>query len=465
MHNIREWIRSYRLELLIAALVFFSRFVFYHSPNWNQAARLAPVLAFVEPGTPYTGTFKINHLKDGPRLFTGDWASYQGDYFSNKAPGSTVLAIPAYFLLYHGERLAGIDPTDPHITWVNTYILSLWTCALWTLIATLALLNGLPRLGLQSRQGAVGIALTYAFATLVFPFDVSFWGHSVAAAFLLLGILQLLRDESKQYAWAGFWLGCAVFTEYLTGLTFGLAGLWILLRKDPIRKATRFALGAALPVALLLLYHKMCFDSFFTTSTSLSNPMFIEPHKVGGFYSLPMMDAILGNLVLPSRGIFLHMPVLLFALVGAAYRYWLGQRGLVVFCMAIFLATVLVLSSFNGWMGGHSSGARYFIMNLPVLCLLFPDPSKPRFVWAFRVLFAISAFNMFAIAATSSTFAGPNPLYGEAYPSLLWGTIAMSPPLQSPRFIGLAILIAIMVALYLIFSRFGRAPKTALSSS
>jgi hypothetical protein len=67
---------------------------FYHLGGWNQYARVSAAVAFVEPGTPYTGTFRIDGLKDdGARLATGDWALARSGFYSNKAPGVSFLAV------------------------------------------------------------------------------------------------------------------------------------------------------------------------------------------------------------------------------------------------------------------------------------------------------------------------------------------------------------------------------------
>ena len=100
---------------------------FYHLGGWNQYARVSAAVAFVEPGTPYTGTFRIDGLKDdGARLATGDWALARSGFYSNKAPGVSFLAVVPYFLLYHAERLAGLDPKTGQLTHINVWALNLW---------------------------------------------------------------------------------------------------------------------------------------------------------------------------------------------------------------------------------------------------------------------------------------------------------------------------------------------------
>src|SRR5215831_8475272 len=91
-----------RFAALLVLLVLGIEAAFFHPGGWNQYSRLAATVAFVEPGTPYTGTFRIDGLRmDGSRLGTEDWAESYGRFYSNKAPGTSMLGVVPYFLLYY----------------------------------------------------------------------------------------------------------------------------------------------------------------------------------------------------------------------------------------------------------------------------------------------------------------------------------------------------------------------------
>src|ERR1700704_4869035 len=128
-----------RIAATIVLLIFAIEGTFYHLGGWNQYARVSPTVAFVEPGTPYTGTFRIDGLKDTVRLFTADWAESRGAFYSNKAPGVSLLGIVPYFLLYHLERSAGHDPKTIELTRINAFALNLWISVFWNVVAALAL--------------------------------------------------------------------------------------------------------------------------------------------------------------------------------------------------------------------------------------------------------------------------------------------------------------------------------------
>src|SRR6185312_4247749 len=95
----------------LAALVFVAHGYFYNGASWNQNARLDAVYAFVDPGYRETGTLRITRFVEDPRgSNTGDWATYRGQYYSNKAPGTSIWAIPAYTTLRATERAIGVNP-------------------------------------------------------------------------------------------------------------------------------------------------------------------------------------------------------------------------------------------------------------------------------------------------------------------------------------------------------------------
>ena len=206
---------------------------FFHPGQWNQNARLGAAVAFVEPGTPYTGTFRIDGLKDGARFYSSDFSeSPLGGFYSNKAPGVSLLAVVPYFLLYHLERAFGRDPATLELTQINAFALNLWVSVFWNAAAALALLRRLPRFGVHSTEGAAVVALIYSFATLVFPYGCSAWGHSTAAAFITLGTLDVAEGSRARCFTGGLWLGMAVLTEYLAAVSLATAAMLVLSRSD-----------------------------------------------------------------------------------------------------------------------------------------------------------------------------------------------------------------------------------------
>jgi hypothetical protein len=400
---------------------------FFHLGDWNQNARLAAAVAFVEPGTPYTGTFRIDGLKDGPRLPTEDWARSRGFFYSNKAPGVSLLAIVPYFLLYHAERFAGSDPTTIELTRINTFALNLWISVFWNTVAGLALLRNLPRLGVHSAPGAAVVATVYSFGTVVLPFGCTEWGHSTAAAFLTMGTLHLARDSGDRCVRAGLWLGMAVLTEYLAAVSLAAGAIFILTGDARSTRLAKFALGAALPLAGLLVYQKLSFGSYLTTAPSLSNPIFLQPGKIAGLFSLPNPERMLRLFFAPERGMLWQMPILIISIPGAVRWYRSGRWAFPTLALATIVLYALIVSSMEMFQGGRTTSMRYMIIALPFLCMLLPDVAAFPHRKLLFLLFAVSAANCFVIAATSTMYGEEFPLSRFAYPDFWNGDVAFNP--------------------------------------
>ncbi|MDX1592975.1 MAG: hypothetical protein R3298_01920 [Gammaproteobacteria bacterium] len=81
-------------------------------------------------------------------------------------------------------------------------------------------------------------------------------------------------------------------------------------------------------------------------------------------------EAIRGFLVDPQRSVFLHFPLLIFAVWGVR-QFWRRRPHEAVLICAIFLGYFLLYAKFIDWKGEWSYGPRYLLFVLPVLSLPF----------------------------------------------------------------------------------------------
>jgi hypothetical protein len=418
-------VRSDAVRLFL--LVFFAHAWFAGAPDWNQAARIGAILTFVEPG-PNQLTLRIDEFvnSDARNLRTGDWARGTDDhYYPNKAPGVSLIGIPAYALLHVVERLAGAEPRSPPLTALNVIVLNLWCSVAWTAAASALLFLFLTALDFVRGDALLG-ALAFALGTLVFPYDSSIWGHTTAAACLLSALCLAWWPGDSLRPWlAGLLGGLAVLIEYAA--VFGLAavGCAFLARARGWRRRGQFLAGAAIPLLALLVHQKLAFGGYLTTAVELSNPALLDESRAFGVFGGVDWAAVRGLLFSTWRGLFVYSPILLFACVGAWQQWRSGRRLLVAACLGGFLTCVLFVATLSTWWGGWSSGPRYLIVAIPMLALLAPRVgSLPRWARALHgAALALSACNMFALAAVGvmADEAERNPLYGLAYRSLLSG--------------------------------------------
>src|SRR4029077_11460601 len=89
---------------LIFGVIFFSYAYFYEGGGWNQNSRFDMVRAIVEQSTLRIDAYHEN---------TNDKAFANGHYYSDKAPGLALLAVPIAEAVKPLLRATGVDPVSP----------------------------------------------------------------------------------------------------------------------------------------------------------------------------------------------------------------------------------------------------------------------------------------------------------------------------------------------------------------
>lgn len=412
--------------------------------GWNQNARLASIFEFVE-----TGSFRIDPYVHATArgLGTHDWAKAGDHYYPNKAPGVVFLGVPAYFLLYHAERFFGAEPYGAALTARNAWAVNLAVSVVPTALAS-GLLFLLAIFLDFAESDALFTALCYSFATLVFPFDTTLFGHTTTAAFLLAAFFFAVKETRRAIAVAGFFAAFALLTDYLAGIGLVLLGAFVLLRRRPVFS---FLGGATAPCLALATYQTLVFGSPFHSAFGQSNPAFLasDATAAGAFTGFSPL-VLLKLLVYPARGLFVYCPVLLAAGLSlckprnvAPWRWC---------CLAIIAVALLLVASFNGWHGGWSSGPRYLVPFMPFACLLLPEFSRLRTParWITLALAAVSGLEMWMVSFVDvlapsdvsepfTNFFLPRLLGREYFePKFLFGRYGF----LAPRLISLALLLA-----------------------
>src|SRR5258708_7418524 len=90
--------------LLIGIVTFVSYAYFYQGGGWNQNSRFDLVRAILERGTLRIDAYREN---------TEDKTVANGHFYSDKAPGLVLLAVPAAAASRPVLRVAGVDPGSP----------------------------------------------------------------------------------------------------------------------------------------------------------------------------------------------------------------------------------------------------------------------------------------------------------------------------------------------------------------
>jgi hypothetical protein len=450
--------RVSRLELVLFLTTLFVFAYFHQGGGWNQNSRFAEVRAMVEegrfaiddflvyqrdPATDDLVRLPLDHAEydfGGKRhalcwvaTVDGQWVYYPingrapetatvqkamhtacasgdvayvphtGHFHPNKPPGTSFLALPAYFAIFHLERAFGISPDHWWTMNLNAWLTTILSVGLLSALGCVVFFRLACDLSGGAKTPALFATFALAFGTTFLPFGTLLFDHNLTAA-LLLASFYLLRPLTARPALAGFCAGFAVVTNYVAGGAVIALGLYALLAPRPVhwRRAVLFSLGGLLPALLLGWYHAVNFGSPFALANDFQNPIFKDPGGSLGMFGAPS-GYVAGLLaVSPYRGVFWLSPVLLGGLVG--WFLWLHGKTFAAEArlgLAIFAWFFLVNASFNGYHGGYSAGPRYLVPALPFLAL----PLVVAFVrWkkTTLVLLAISGVQQFLLTATDA---------------------------------------------------------------
>jgi hypothetical protein len=446
------WVPASRIAGWLVG-VFRICFVYFlpRSDDWNAQARLDMSLAIVNHGTIAIDAYHWNSL---------DEAYYHGHYFSNKAPGQSLVGVPVYAAHKALLRLVGNTSFDdvglPTASGrVNQYYIlveyleSMYTVAI---PAVFLLLLFFWFLGFYSTSLVNRTILTLALGlgTVISPYAQLFYSHVPTAALLFAGFVLihlLCRREARDSAWAGwllahptatallagFALGAAVLFEYPACLIGALIGIYAVARL-PRRLLPYVVAGAVPPLLGLLSYNYAAYHNPLTTGYGDSAVAFWRTlHANGGTASTWSFrpKAIIGLSLSLYRGLFFLSPWLLLAFPG--YLLWArrGGRDWLLF-LAIPIVFFAESSMYSGWDGGATVGSRYLIPMLPFLALpvIFVldrvSSSIARFAIYAAIAIAIAAVWIETLGGTSVYYPLPgidNPLFTYSLPGLAHGDL------------------------------------------
>lgn len=370
--------------------------MFPHGGSANELTRWATAASLVE-----NGSFETSWTEPliGKNV---DTARVGEKTYSNKAPGTAVLAAPLYAL----SRIFVGPPNASNIR-TSWFVMRLF-------IGTLPLLL----LGLWLyRKGADEFSLaTVLFATPLFLYSLLFFSH-VFVAVLVYFAFRLLYDARdaplKNCFWAGLLSGLAVTSEFpaVFAIFVFAAGLLFTAKRERYRRLSYFILGGAPFALLLLLYNNALFGSPFSISYAHESfPEWAGVASQGVFgIGFPTLSNGLLLLLSPSRGLLFYSPILILSVIvlfNSRERTSLRHR---IKTWAV-IVSFLIMCGHGAAHGGWAMGARYLILILPLLLDSFVRAEVSKFSSiAQGALFAAS---LFLCTIPALTFPFPPPEFG-----------------------------------------------------
>jgi hypothetical protein len=358
---VRRW---WAIAVAVVMLYAFPHYPSIHSAN--ELPRLYLVMAMADEHT-----FAID--KGVARWgATADVSPSGGHQYSNKAPGSSMLAVPAYVVLEGVTHVvAGRDPTMGEMMWT----FRMWTGVLPTLLFLWLLWGFLGRFTPDDDARRATLAI-YGIGSMALTYSVLFISHQLSA--VCIGSAWILTtwvvEDRRHPRWmlaAGALAGAAPLVDYQALFAAVPIAFWVIIELYERRRGAMpvvwAALGALVPIAVLLLYHDACFGSPWKTGYAASTTFAFHHRK--GFLGMDQLrwEAFTGSTIAGDNGLVVFCPALLLALPGWVLMVRKRMEAMAAITIGVAVIYLLFISSLNFWRGGWQMGPRYITVMLPFL--------------------------------------------------------------------------------------------------
>lgn len=391
--------------------------------GYTPASRLALLRCIIEKQT-----LSIDSYHE----LTTDKAYANGHYFSDKAPGTVALALPA--IVGTDLILRGFGSSLRHdSSWLATsWIACAFSQGLPVALGGVALFLWLRR----RTNDACALITTLALnlGSLPLPYSTMLFSHAqviglISIALWALDVFGETCQSHYMMALAGFSLGLALASEYSCGLV--VAGLWIYVLLERAHRWISFTICFCVPLLLVPLYSFATLGHFFALPYSYQ-ANFWQMNE--GFHSigLPNVDNLVRLLFEPTRGFVFWTPFFVMALFAGwpnSLHETRGNRTLRHMLMFGVPALHIVVMSGRtwDWQAGYTLSARYMSPVIPLLAL--PCALGLRRFWRIGVL--LSGYSIAIIMLATVTNACPeydvyNPLTELHIPAFLKGDFALT---------------------------------------
>jgi hypothetical protein len=372
--------------LLIALTLLISYVYFYQGTGWNQNSHFYLGKVLIEQHT-----VTIDRYQN----LTGDKAYYEGHYYSDKAPGLSLAALPAIKAGWPIALHLGVRPRVAAD--VQLYLATVFTCSLGIAIAAAVLFVLLLKWNMTPGATAFA-AVVFGLGTPMWIYATQFWGHALASACLVFAFAAadgLRRSTSSRrrvllMAAVGVAAGWAVVTEFPAAIPAVLLGVMALIycwRGEPhargfLRAAAALCFTAGLCLATILLYQKAAFGSPFRLGYEYVVNYQDTLHHGALGVTYPKWHPLLALLFGKRCGLLLFAPILLVVPYGFRLLWRAGLPRLSL-CVSAGIAVYYVLfnASYLHWAAGSSLGPRYLSPACPSPACLWPlcgnRPGRP----------------------------------------------------------------------------------------
>ena len=276
--------------------------------------------------------------------------------------GNAILAIPVVWVTEQTwhlpeqqsfyQYLQQTSPNDPDLISIQHFAAALITALI------VPVLYGIGR---KQADTPIAIAGVLAFALGTSAYSTAsrvLWQHGPSMLMLAIALSLFIKGERDPGAvkWAGLPLAFSFVIRPTNSIPILIFTIVVLLRH---RKQFPGYLLSAIVVALPFIWSNLLVYDYFL-------PPYYRPQRIGS--SPHFWEALAGNLISPSRGLFVFSPVMLLALYGLYTKFQRARFILLDGALVVIIGLHwITISTFGHWWAGYSYGPRFFTDMLPYM--------------------------------------------------------------------------------------------------
>ncbi|MDD5688054.1 MAG: hypothetical protein PHE88_09520 [Elusimicrobia bacterium] len=405
---------------LVLIILFFSYLLFLPpTSDDNERSRLALTYSIVD-----THTFNIDKYEK----LTIDKAYKDGHYYTDKAPGISLLAVPVYAVL----RIFNFPPAPKP---AYRYIFAVLFSAIPTIILVFYIYKFLLSITIEEKTAKL-ILIAYSLATIAFPFSLVFYPYQIVSLYLFISFFLIFNKNN--YFYSGLLCGLAIISDYTVIPVFLYFTVYIYCTN---KKSIGKYLTGIIPSLLILgIYNKLCFGNPFLIGYNYESVSQFRSEMSKGLFGITTFNFnnFFKITISSYRGLFFYSPWLIFVFLGVKTFYSTYKKEFFLFSTIIIYFFILCASYWN-INGGEIIGPRILLPMLPFLVVFAGFAKKTRGLYLLILLSFIIIFSV-----VSSDIHLPegeyNPLINYTMHMILKGDFLRAPSI---------------IILYLLFLFFG----------